>query len=66
MAPNLESERLLYVPLSLTHLSQDYVDWLNNPVIYEYLETGGNYTMEMLRDYLLEVEKKIFSFGQFI
>lgn len=58
MAPNLESERLIYVPLSLAHLSQEYVDWLNNPSIYKYLETGGNYTMEMLQNYLLEAEKK--------
>lgn len=54
----LETERLILKPLSLEHLSQDYVDWLNDIDVYKYLETGGNYTLEMLRDYLLDVEKK--------
>ncbi len=54
----VETERLVLKPLSLDHLSQDYVDWLNDEEVYRYLETGGNYTMEMLREYLSEVEKK--------
>lgn len=54
----LETERLILRPLSLEHFSQDYVDWLNDIDVYKYLETGGNYTLEMLRDYLLDVEKK--------
>lgn len=58
MTPMLESDRLLCVPLSLVHLSQEYVGWLNNPVIYKYLDTGGNYTIETLRNYLSEAEKK--------
>lgn len=57
-AKNLETERLVLKPLSLNHLSQDYVDWLNDEEVYRYLETSGNYTHEMLRDYLEEVEKK--------
>ena len=57
-APYLESERLIYKPLSLAHLSQDYVEWLNKPEVYRYLESGGNYTMEMLNIFLEEVEKK--------
>jgi len=57
-APFLESERLVYKPLSTDHLSQDYVDWLNDPDVNKYLETGGNYSMDMLKDYLLEVENK--------
>jgi [ribosomal protein S5]-alanine N-acetyltransferase len=58
MAPYIESERLYYEPLSLKHLSQDYVDWLNDPEVYKYLETGGDYTIEMLLSYLKDVEKK--------
>lgn len=58
MAPNIESKRLNFVPLGIKHLSQEYVDWLNNPIIYKYLESGGNYTFESLREYLLQVEKK--------
>ena len=54
----LENGRLILKPLSLVHLSQDYVDWLNDIEVYKYLETGGNYTIDMLRDYLIDVEKK--------
>lgn len=58
MLATLESERLTYRPLSLTHLSERYLSWLNNPVVYKYLETGGDQTMESLKAYLAEVEKK--------
>jgi ribosomal-protein-alanine N-acetyltransferase len=58
MTPMLESDRLLCVPLSLAHLSKEYVGWLNNPVIFKYLDNGGNYTLDTLRNYLSEVEKK--------
>jgi [ribosomal protein S5]-alanine N-acetyltransferase len=54
----LESERLVYIPLSMQHLSQDYVDWMNDPEVIRYLESGGNYTLEMLEQYLKDVEKK--------
>jgi RimJ/RimL family protein N-acetyltransferase len=54
----LVAERLVLKPLSLDHLSQDYVDWLNDEEVYRYLETGGNYTLEMLKNYLEEVVKK--------
>jgi [ribosomal protein S5]-alanine N-acetyltransferase len=57
-APLLETERLILNPLSMKHYSQDYVDWLNDIDVYKYLETGGNYTLEMLEDYLQEVEAK--------
>lgn len=54
----LETERLVLKPLSLEHLTQDYVDWLNDEEVYRYLETGGNYTLAMLKDYLNDVVKK--------
>lgn len=57
-APILETERLIIKPLTLEHLTQDYVDWLNDEEVYRYLETGGNYTLQMLEAYLNEVEKK--------
>jgi len=56
--PSLESERLKYKPLSLDHLSQDYVDWMNDAEVNRYLESGGDYTLDKLRDYLEDVEKK--------
>lgn len=52
----LNTERLYLKPLSLSHCSNEYVEWMNNPEIYRYLETGGNYTLEELKDYLECVE----------
>lgn len=54
----LTSDRLIYKPLSIEHCSDDYVSWMNNPEIYKYLESGSKYTIELLREFLLEVEKK--------
>jgi ribosomal-protein-alanine N-acetyltransferase len=58
IAANLDSERLLYRPLSLEHLSQSYVDWLNDPLVNRFLETGGDYTLEILERFLRDVECK--------
>lgn len=55
---DLISDRLYYKPLSLEHCSKDYVSWLNNPEVYRYLETGGNYTIDKLKDYLNKVIEK--------
>jgi len=54
----LESERLVLMPLSLNHLSQEYVDWMNDPLVNKYLESGGDYTFEKLKLFLEENEKK--------
>jgi RimJ/RimL family protein N-acetyltransferase len=54
----LETERLVLKPLSFEHLTQDYADWLNDEEVYRYLETGGNYTMALLEDYLKDVIKR--------
>ncbi|MBQ4801424.1 GNAT family N-acetyltransferase [Aquimarina sp. MMG015] len=54
----LETERLLLKPLSLDHLSNTYVKWMNDLDVYKYLETGGNYTIEELEKYLKEQEEK--------
>ena len=57
-APIIENKRLILKPLTLEHLSQEYVEWLNDIEVYKYLETGGNYTLDMLKEYLIDVEKK--------
>jgi len=54
----LETERMVLKPLSLEHLTKEYIDWLNDEMVYRYLETGGNYTKAMLEDYLKDVVKK--------
>ncbi len=56
-APVLESDRLVHKPLSLDYLTMQYVDWMNDPEVNRYLETGGGYTLEMLREYLSAVER---------
>ncbi|HUS00527.1 MAG TPA: GNAT family protein [Chitinophagaceae bacterium] len=58
LTPLLESERLLFKPLSLAHLSEEYVSWLNDKEVNKYLESGGDYTLEKLKCYLEAVEKK--------
>jgi ribosomal-protein-alanine N-acetyltransferase len=57
-APLLESERLLLEPLSLSHLSQEYLNWLNDPEVINYIELEKGYTAEQLEKYIHEVEKK--------
>lgn len=54
----LESERLVFEPLSLKYLSNAYVDWLNNKEVNKYLESGGDYTLEKLETFLKEQEQK--------
>ncbi len=56
--PILNTPSLILKPLYHNHLSQEYVNWLNDPDVYGYLETGGNYTIEMLQDFLKEVVEK--------
>ncbi len=57
-AVKLESERLLYEPLSLKHLSMTYVNWLNDKKVNKFLESGGGYTIEDLEVFLKEQEQK--------
>lgn len=53
----IASERLLFRRLSHQHISQDYVSWLNDPEVNRFLETRGNYTLEMLTSYVEEHHK---------
>jgi ribosomal-protein-alanine N-acetyltransferase len=62
MTPLLTSERLYYKPLTMEHFSIVYVNWMNDPEVYRYLETGGNYTPEKLKEYLEMMETKTGTF----
>lgn len=55
--PTLETDRLILKPLNRYFLSKDYVNWLNDEEVNRYLESGGDYTLEKLDDYLEEVER---------
>ena len=54
---DLTSERLVLKRLSANHISTDYVSWLNDPGVNVFLETKGNYTIEMLEKYVEEQYK---------
>lgn len=55
-APYLESPRLYYKALSLENCTEEYVNWLNDLEVILYLETGGNYTIEKLREFLNKIQ----------
>ncbi len=57
-APVLHSARLVFKPLSVAHLSEQYVAWMNDKEVIRYLESGGDYTLDKLRSFLQDVEKK--------
>ena len=52
ITPSLETERLKLEPISIKFCSNKYVNWLNDPEIYQYLDNGGNYTYNSLFEYL--------------
>jgi len=54
----LESERLILKPLDLTFLSEKYVNWMNDVHVNKFLSSGGDYTLDKLKIFLTEVEKK--------
>ncbi len=59
--PTLVTERLKLEPLSIKYCSSKYVNWLNDPEIYKYLDNGGNYTYNSLFEYLTKyTEKPVF------
>jgi len=60
MIATLNSDRLVLNPLALTHCTNEYLAWMNNPEVYRYLETGGDYKIEDLRKYLESVEANPF------
>lgn len=56
--PTLQTSRLKLTPLSKSFLSKKYVKWMNDKDIVKYMQSGGNYSIEKLSDYLDEVELK--------
>lgn len=49
---DIESERLTYKRVSSEHISEDYVSWINDSEVNRYLETRGNYTLDLLKAYI--------------
>jgi RimJ/RimL family protein N-acetyltransferase len=48
--------------MSLDYCSEVYLRWLNDPDVFKYLEISGEYTSEMLEDYIRKTieEKTLF------
>ncbi len=56
-AVKLETKNLNLVRLDSSFSSTNYVNWLNDTNVNKYLESGGDYSIEKLNDYLSEIEK---------
>ena len=54
----LKSKRLIFEPLGVKHLSQYYVDWMNDPLVIKYMNSGGDYSIEKLKNFLSNQERK--------
>jgi len=54
--PILTSKRLILKKIDSTYSSQKYVDSMNDSSIVQYLESGGNYTLEKLDEFLKNIE----------
>jgi [ribosomal protein S5]-alanine N-acetyltransferase len=53
----LESQRLIYKPLSSAYCNDTYVNWLNDDEVNKYLEIFEPYTKEQLKSFLEGVDK---------
>lgn len=49
---DIESERLIYKRVASEHISEDYVGWINDSDVNRYLETRGNYNLDLLKSYI--------------
>jgi len=57
----LFSERLVLIPINESFCSDLYLSWLNDYDVYKYLESGGNYTIDSLKEYIENaVKNKLF------
>mgnify|MGYP000583769488 CR=1 FL=1 len=54
----LNSERLVLEPLSIKHLSESYVSWINDVEVNKFLETRGGYSIIQLEEYIINQQKK--------
>ena len=60
----LETSRLLLKPLTLEFCTEQYVSWLNDFEVNQYLESGNGYTLSMLQDFILNIQNnKIYAWA---
>ena len=59
MIDNLESERLILEPISIQHVTNVYLSWLNDEDIIKHLVTKKGHTLKSLSNYIQShLEKK--------
>jgi ribosomal-protein-alanine N-acetyltransferase len=57
----LNTDRLLLEPLNLKHATEKYVSWLNDHLVYRYLDTRGGQTIDSLREFInYQINNKIY------
>lgn len=49
---DLQSERLNFTRVTTKHVTTEYLNWINDPEVHKYIETKGNYTMDILKAYV--------------
>ena len=49
---SLVTSHLVLKPISRDHITDDYVSWLNDGDVNKYLETKGNYTIDLLTEFV--------------
>lgn len=52
---NIETKRLTLERINMQHCTQEYLNWLNDPEVYKYLETRGNQTMGDLKEFVSNI-----------
>jgi RimJ/RimL family protein N-acetyltransferase len=50
--PVLEGDRTILKPLRESFCTQKYLSWLNDPEVYKYLSSGGEFTMDQLVNFV--------------
>jgi ribosomal-protein-alanine N-acetyltransferase len=50
--PLLEGDRVILKPITESFCTQKYLSWLNDPEVYKYLSSGGDFTMDQLVNFV--------------
>jgi len=57
----LESQRLILIPINDLFCTDSYLSWIYDPVVCKYLESGRDYNMFTLKEYIYNaVENNVF------
>ncbi|MCT4665391.1 MAG: GNAT family N-acetyltransferase [Flavobacteriales bacterium] len=63
----IETERLVLKPMEKSIVSQQYVDWMNDPEVNKHLSSGGNETLESVLNFVNQhIEKQSYFWAIFV